>query len=236
MEKDKVILLVDDVRFFLELEKSFLKRTSCEIVMAENGEDAIKIAKETKPNLILMDLFMPKMNGDEACKAIKADPELKNVPVIMVTSAGKQEEMGRCQLAGCDDYLTKPINKMELLGKVKSYLDIPVRKHVRVPIDAQVYYRHAGVEYNGAVSNISEGGMFIESTEPLEMGIELGLKFKVPPQEEAMETIGKVVRVLKGLGTGPVRTIPGMGIEFTHITPRQKKVIADYAQSGNFLI
>ncbi len=236
MANDKIILLVDDVRFFLELEKSFLKRTSCEILMAENGEEAIEVAKKTKPNLILMDLFMPKMNGDEACKAIKADPNLKNVPIIMVTSAGKNEEMGRCQLAGCDDYLTKPINKMELLGKVKSYLDIPVRKHVRIPIDAQVYYKHTGVEYTGSVSNISEGGLFIESIEPLEMGTELGLKFKVPPQEDAMETIGKVVRVVKGFGTGPVRSIPGMGIQFTHITPMQKKVIADYAKSGNFLI
>ncbi len=120
----KKILLVDDVKFFLELQKSFLKRTNCEILTASNGTEGVELAKKERPDLILMDLYMPEMNGDEACKAIKSDPELKDIPLIMVTKAGEDDEKGRCLLAGCDEFVTKPINRVTLLDKVRNFVKL----------------------------------------------------------------------------------------------------------------
>src|SRR5919106_6925050 len=90
------ILLVDDVRFFLELERSFLDREGFEVLLAENGLDALETARRERPGLVLLDLNMPGMQGDEVCRLLKADLALSNTPVIMVTSGQKTEDARRC--------------------------------------------------------------------------------------------------------------------------------------------
>src|SRR6516165_8227657 len=104
------VLLVDDVTMFLELQKMFLKLSSVHVLTARNGIEAIEVARKERPALIFMDLHMPGMNGDECCAAIKADPELKSVPVIMLTSEGKIGDQALCYKSGCNGFLTKPLD------------------------------------------------------------------------------------------------------------------------------
>lgn len=232
----KKILLVDDVKFFLELQKSFLKRTNCEILTASNGREGVELARKERPSLILMDLYMPEMNGDEACKAIKSDPELKDIPVIMVTKSGDNDEKGRCLLAGCDEFVTKPINRVTLLEKVRNFLDVVIREHVRVPIDAEVIFKDGGKEYSSELHDVSEGGLFICMERPLPMGTQLNIKFKLPEIPGTIEVEGKVVRVVeKGAGY-PAHALPGNGIKFSHISAEARRDIASYIKTGNYMV
>ncbi|HKK01215.1 MAG TPA: response regulator, partial [Desulfuromonadales bacterium] len=97
------ILLVDDVELFLELEKTFFNRAGFQLLVARTGQEAYDLAVSERPDLIFMDLFMPQMNGDEACRLLKADPALAAIPVVMVTQGGHEEELRRCRQAGCND-------------------------------------------------------------------------------------------------------------------------------------
>ena len=233
----KKILLVDDVKFFLELESTFLKRANCEIFTAHNGKEALEVIAKEEPDLVLMDFHMPKMSGDECCRKIKGNPATKDISVIMVTTEGKPEEQGICRLAGCDDYITKPINRMHFLDKVKKHLDIPIRQHVRVPIEATVTYLVNGESYSGEVGDISEGGMFIESKNPCPAGTKLKVSFNMPGDEDfSIEAQGRIMRVIEKDQSRPVRVNKGMGVKFTVLSAAAKKKIAEYVKTGNYMV
>lgn len=233
----KKILLADDVKFFVELEKTFLKRTDCEILTAYNGREALELIRSEKPDLVLMDLYMPELNGDECCMAVKEDPSTRNIPVIMVTMAGKEEDKSKCLLAGCDDYITKPINRMTLLEKVTSYLKIPVRRYLRVPIDAEATFAVKDKQHSGRLVEIGEGGAFLESDSSCSIGTAMELIFKMPDSDRKLIKVdGEVVRLLEEREARTRRVRQGMGIEFTFITAEAKQRIAAYVAMGNYLV
>jgi DNA-binding response OmpR family regulator len=119
----KKILLVDDSSTILLMEKMVLKKTPYEIVTASNGEEAVAQALRERPDLILMDVIMPKMGGFEACRRIRQEEAIKHVPVIMVTTRGEAENVEQGYESGCSDYITKPIDTTELLAKLRNHLE-----------------------------------------------------------------------------------------------------------------
>ena len=117
----KRILLVDDAETILTLEKMVLG-DHYDIVTACNGSEAVDRASAEKPDLILMDLMMPKMSGLDACRALQRQGDTRSIPIIMVTTRSEQELVQEALLAGCLDYVTKPIDSVELLAKVRNIL------------------------------------------------------------------------------------------------------------------
>ena len=118
----KKILVVDDSLTSLMWQRMILGQEQYSVVTANDGQEGVATAMNEKPDLILMDVVMPKMNGFEACRAIRANSEMSRVPVIMVTTKSAQTNVEEGYQSGCNDYITKSIDKMELLTKVKSYL------------------------------------------------------------------------------------------------------------------
>ncbi|MFO7577123.1 MAG: response regulator [Pelovirga sp.] len=116
------VLLVDDVELFLELERSYLSGCGYDVSTAASGEEALSRLDKVVPDVLLLDFYMPGINGDEVCRVIRRNPRWQDLPILMVTAAGKTEEVQRCLDAGCSDYLTKPINKTELREKVARLL------------------------------------------------------------------------------------------------------------------
>ena len=116
------ILLVDDSETVLQTEQMILEKSSYELIMARDGEEGVAKALETKPDLILMDVVMPKMNGFEAVRHIRGNKQTRAVPIVMVTSKAEAESMETGYESGCSDYIIKPIDSVELLVKVKSLL------------------------------------------------------------------------------------------------------------------
>jgi len=119
----KKVLLVDDSTTTLMMEEMILKqRTAYETVTAKDGLDAIARAVETTPDLVLMDVVMPRMNGFEACKRMRLESSLRTTPIILVTTRGEEEYVEAGFQSGCNDYITKPINSRELVTLLQSYL------------------------------------------------------------------------------------------------------------------
>jgi len=119
----KKVLLVDDSTTMLMMEEMILKqRTNYDCVTAKDGMDAISRAVEVSPDLVLMDVVMPRMDGFEACKRMRMETSLSGVPIILVTTRGEEENVEAGFQSGCSDYVTKPINSVELVALLQSYL------------------------------------------------------------------------------------------------------------------
>lgn len=120
--KKKKILLVDDSRTSLFMERMILRQGPYDLVTAGDGAEAVEQALAERPDLILMDVIMPRMTGFEALRALRRAPETKGTPVILVTTRGEPANVEEGWEAGCSDYLTKPIDPEELLAKVRGCL------------------------------------------------------------------------------------------------------------------
>lgn len=122
MKERKKILLVDDTDTILLFLKTLLAGQNFDFLTAKNGAEAVEKARRERPDLVLLDVLMPVMDGIEACRVMKGDPELKSIPVIIVTARSEAENVERCLDAGCDDYVFKPVRKLELLDKINRLL------------------------------------------------------------------------------------------------------------------
>jgi CheY-like chemotaxis protein len=118
----KKILLVDDSMTALMMNRMLLSKCGCDIVTARDGREAIDRAFAERPDLIVMDIVMPQMNGFEACKRLRASPVTRATPILLVTTRGEAESIATGFASGCTDYVTKPVNSVELLSKIKAYL------------------------------------------------------------------------------------------------------------------
>jgi DNA-binding response OmpR family regulator len=118
----KKILVVDDSGTALMLEKMILGQRDYDIVVARDGQEAVEKAGREHPDLILMDVVMPRLDGFGACQRIRGQQGTEAIPIIMVTTRGNAQHVEDGFRSGCSDYVTKPINGLELLSKVKSFL------------------------------------------------------------------------------------------------------------------
>jgi CheY-like chemotaxis protein len=124
MMKKRTILLVDDVALFIQLQKSFLSRDLFEINTARSGEQALKSVRFSLPDLVLLDLYMPDMNGDTVCRELKNDPLTRDIPIIIVSSEGDEDAERMCRLSGCDDFIHKPIRSIRTLSQSGAFIEI----------------------------------------------------------------------------------------------------------------
>jgi CheY-like chemotaxis protein len=116
------ILLVDDSQTVLMMHRMLLNEQQYELILARNGKEAVERAKREVPDLILLDVVMPEMDGYEACRRIREDAATRHTPIIMVTTRGEPHNVQRGYASGCNEYLTKPFDGVELMEKLESYL------------------------------------------------------------------------------------------------------------------
>ncbi len=117
------ILIADDNPQNAELLEAHLDGTGYETRIAANGEETLTAARDWKPDVLLLDVMMPKMSGFEVCKRLRADPDTKGIGVLMVSALDQVSDIERAVDVGTEDFLTKPINKTELLLRVRALLD-----------------------------------------------------------------------------------------------------------------
>ena len=120
----KRILVMEDEKDNRQIIRDMLAPTDYEITEAENGEEALAAIAKQRPDLILMDIQLPIMDGYTATSRIKADPALRSIPIIAVTSYALSGDEALARAAGCDDYVTKPFSPREVLAKVREYLPV----------------------------------------------------------------------------------------------------------------
>ena len=120
----KKLLLVDDSTTILMIEKTILKGEPYTVITAADGQDAVDKAVKELPDLILMDVVMPRKNGFEACSELRQNQATKNIPIILVTTRGEPYNVEAGFEAGCNDYVTKPLGKQELLEKIRNHVAV----------------------------------------------------------------------------------------------------------------
>ncbi len=135
--KASTVLVVDDNEQNLELLVAYLEDVDCDIAEASDGAGALELIDEFPPDLILLDVMMPKMSGFEVCRRLKADAETSHIPVIMVTALNEMGDIERAIAVGTDDFLSKPVNKWELVTRVRTMLKL---KHVTDRLERTLAY------------------------------------------------------------------------------------------------
>ena len=131
------ILVVDDNAQNVELMQAYLESLNCTVHVAVDGIDALAKVPKVNPDLILLDIMMPRMSGFEVCRRLKADPATRDIPILMVTALNELGDIERGVESGTDDFLTKPINKLELVTRVKSLLRV---RHLKSALDRTLAY------------------------------------------------------------------------------------------------
>lgn len=231
MGQRKRVLLVDDVRVFLELEKSFFNREQVIIDIAGHGLEALKVMRHQIPDLVMMDLHMPIMDGAECCRQIKNDAELRAVPVILISDSEHPDEVALCRNAGCNAVISKPLNRENLVETARSFLAIPQRTSPRVPTRLAIRYDLENSKILSDFSvNLSSGGVFLETADIIPMGTIMTLEFQVPGDYAAISCKGRVAWV-NAHGSKIKPDFPaGIGLQFLDLSGPDAERLRDFVR------
>jgi len=131
------IVIADDNDQNVELLEAYLSDFDCEIRTAHDGEETLQVVEEFAPDLLLLDVMMPRLSGFEVCKKIRANPDSKDLLILMITALNEAADFERGVQAGTDDFLTKPVNKVELLCRIRSMLRV---RHLKSQLDRTLAY------------------------------------------------------------------------------------------------
>jgi len=224
--KTKTVLLVDDVQLFLRLEETFFKRAGCRVLTANSGNDALKVAREKSPDLILCDYFMPDMKGSQVVKELKSDGKTCDIPVIIVSTSSKTEDIHACFEAGCDDYMTKPIQPDAVLARAANLLAIPHRAHRRLPVNFKIDGEAPPLVFTGFSKNLSQSGISIEAEQTLQTGARLRLWLPIKDDHSLTEFTGEVVRSESDQRHG--KNI--YGVKFVEVSPLAQQALMAYLE------
>jgi uncharacterized protein (TIGR02266 family) len=224
---EKTILLVDDLQMFIEIEKDFLRDTRMDILTARDGIEALDVVKSKQPDLIFMDLEMPRMDGWACCRAIRSDPAVANVPVVMVTSSGNEE---KCRLAGCDHFLTKPLDRDIFLDVARKYLPDIDRREKRVGIKTDCLVRVRDETIMCHLHDLSKGGTFVATDELRESGTVVQITFTLP-DGTVIACSGRIAWLNRNESKLP----KGFGVKFSLLTKDAKSALKNFLEPANSL-
>jgi phosphate regulon transcriptional regulator PhoB len=149
------ILIVDDEQDIVELLSYNLEKEGFSTIKAYDGETALKLVKTQKPELIILDLMLPKMNGLDVCRTIRHDPATANVPIIMLTAKADEVDKIIGLEIGADDYMTKPFSVKELVARVRTILR-RLKEREKTPLKET--FKYQGLEINYASCNVKVNG------------------------------------------------------------------------------
>jgi CheY-like chemotaxis protein len=221
------ILLVDDIQMFIDIEKEFLHYSQAEILTARNGQEALDVIKSMRPDLVFMDLQMPRMDGAACCRAVKSDPTLRGIPVVMVTTKGKEEDKEACFSAGCDCFLTKPLDRDQFLEVARKFVPNIDRREKRLAIGVNGTFRSDGAAMPCTLYDLSVGGAFVKSDYAGVPDRVIQISFTLP-DGTVIESHGTIAWVNRTDTSMP----RGFGVRFALLPRHAKKALASFVETA----
>lgn len=219
---DITILLVDDEPDIVEIVRYNLSLEGFRVITANNGKKAVELAKKHKPQLILLDVMMPKVNGLEACKKIRSFPELSNILIAFLTARGEDYSQLAGFDAGADDYITKPIRPKVLVSRVKALL-----RRFREEGETSLEFDHLSIDKNEYKITVNEQEIDVPKKEFELLVLLASQPGKVFKREDILSEIwgsGVVVgdrtidvhirKLREKIGDEMIRTVKGVGYQF----------------------
>jgi CheY-like chemotaxis protein len=220
------ILLVDDTRLVLEFQQSFLTLSRVELFTAANGVEALELIRKDPPDLIFMDMNMPAMDGISCCTLLKADPFLCKIPVVMLTTAGRDGDRERALQAGCDAFLTKPIDRREFLEKARKYTESVERRNRRISCHLPVLILIGKTSICAHAFDISDGGAFIVTREQVRQGCPLRVALYLPCVKPVLMELPGAIAWINEEGNMAKSSLPaGFGMEFQDLEEKEIAVL-----------
>lgn len=213
------ILLVDDVKVFLEVQKEFLRPSPVKVLMAKNGAAALEVVRKEKPDLVVMNVEMPVMDGITCCRLIKGDAQLRSIPVILISSDGSQEVADASHRAGCEMFLKKPVFGREFLNMAHAFVPAVERRRPRVPCRVPVTVQVDGRTFEGITWEIGMNGLYVVAEGDVAQGSDVVTSFRLPTNTYAVTVArGRVAWTNPPDALSPTALPAGFGVEFREIT------------------
>ncbi|UCF80593.1 MAG: response regulator [Acidobacteriota bacterium] len=220
-EKKKTIVLVDDSQLFLHIEEALLDRKRFNLVKATTGQQALDLIKRHKPSLVLLDFMLPDINGTEVTKRVREDPEVTDIPIVIITSKGSEEQKLECFKAGCNDFITKPINGSVLKLKVDRLVNIAPRMSYHTIVKLLEDGKNKNDFVLSSSINVSETGVLLETFKEFEVGTKVALQFYTTVSREPVVAQGFIVRAQeKGF-----RGAKGYAVTFSYVSDEDRTKI-----------
>lgn len=225
----KTVMVVDDSETFVMYLSILLSRMGFDVIPAENGMEALRLLKILSPEVVILDVLMPDMDGITTLRYIKEDKRTSNIPVIMVSIDNDQTIYEKCVRLKCSGHLTKPVNVTELhdlLQECIVYSKGKKRRFLRTVFDKKVGVSFSGVTKEHYAVSLSEGGIYVRRKDPLPVGTEV--EITLPLKGENTLTLKGSVIYRRELYGDVFRIAPGMAIEFKSPTATDSGILRAY--------
>jgi len=214
------VLLVDDTKLYLDLERSFFTRQDCKVFTATTGLMALEIVQKESPHLVMLDLYLPELDGFWVLERIRENKDIKLVAIGL----RDQEEDGRiCRRMGVDDFLVRPVTKNDLIGTASKLLNMPLRVDARVQVEMEVFADQKKEKYFGRSRDISAGGTYVRSEKEINPGSQALLSFSLPGWSDIFSVESRCLRVDKIPREG--KPLFGLAFQFVGIGSFEREKI-----------
>ena len=223
-----IILIVDDPGILLETQRTFLHRNGFLLVPVAGGEESLRLAREKKPDLIVLDAAKSSPEGLETCSRFKSDPQLQGIPLVIV---GSLRDRQAAKLAGAEGFVPRPVTQASLLSQVRRFVTASERANSRLPVGFKVTCRTGDGGFVAFSRDLSSTGMFLKSSRPPSKGSFMLLSFVLPGERPVpIETEAEVIRVV--LPDPSMRLTAGTGLRFTTLAAEIKIEIGRFVRAG----
>lgn len=224
------VLLVDDVKFFLELEKNYLKNIDCAIYTATNGREALELALKIAPDVIFLDYEMPEMNGLDFLQAFSQNAVFQKSSVVIVSSFVNNDLEQTLLVSGAKEIIKKPFSENHFLTVATRYMNLEKRKKERISINLPAFFGFEDEMEKGTILDFSEGGLFLAAERLLKQGAYLELKFMLPEENESIKMWCRVAWLNTPKEKKKSKYPDGMGLQFVDVSKEILYKIAKFIE------
>ncbi|HYB52338.1 MAG TPA: PilZ domain-containing protein [Thermoanaerobaculia bacterium] len=212
------VLLVDDCGLFKDAGEAIKRRTSCRLLTASTGSEALALAREERPDVVFLDSELSGMSGVDVCRVLKADPRFSRTPIVLVTD----EDGSEIRRAAADATLPRSFDGSAFFGTLRRFLQLLPRHNERSAVEWEVTFWRDGAEHAGTIRDLSRGGFFVRTPMPLPIGARIEVSFETPGERRERSVVAEAIVVRHG--QDPER---GLGCRFFRLTQGSRAQLED---------